>query len=320
MKPLITGGLGVNGAVTARLMVKDGLRPVLMDNRMDLTLMGDIKDQVDIVIGDICDKDALEKAVDQHGVTHIAHLAALMPEPAEADPRLAIRVGAEGTINVLEVARAKNIKRVVFTSSKAAYGEISGEYAPPACKPVREDHAKEPADLYGSIKVCCEELGRYYRETYGIEFIALRFVSIYGPGKEARHGPLSFYGQLIEKARSGEKWEIPQGGDQLNDAVYVGDVARAVYLAVKAPTPKDWTFNIGTGKASTPREFLNAAAKLFPNHKINLGSGPSKLGRSKQSYCVFDISAAERNLGYEPAYDVDRGVRDYVATLERLGR
>jgi UDP-glucose 4-epimerase len=320
MKPLITGGLGVNGAVTARLMVKDGLRPVLMDNRMDLTLMGDIKDQVDIVIGDICDKDALEKAVDQHGVTHIAHLAALMPEPAEADPRLAIKVGTEGTINVLEVARAKNIKRVVFTSSKAAYGEISGEYAPPACKPVREDHAKEPADLYGSIKVCCEELGRYYRETYGIEFIALRFVSIYGPGKEARHGPLSFYGQLIERARSGEKWEIPQGGDQLNDAVYVGDVGRAVYLALKAPTPKEWIFNIGTGKASTPRDFLNAAAKLFPNQKISLGPGPSKLGRSKQSYCVFDISAAERNLGYEPAYDVDRGVRDYVATLERLGR
>jgi UDP-glucose 4-epimerase len=272
------------------------------------------------VIGDICDKDALEKAVDQHGVTHIAHLAALMPEPAEADPRLAIKVGTEGTINVLEVARAKNIKRVVFTSSKAAYGEISGEYAPPACKPVREDHAKEPADLYGSIKVCCEELGRYYRETYGIEFIALRFVSIYGPGKEARHGPLSFYGQLIERARSGEKWEIPQGGDQLNDAVYVGDVGRAVYLALKAPTPKEWIFNIGTGKASTPRDFLNAAAKLFPNQKISLGPGPSKLGRSKQSYCVFDISAAERNLGYEPAYDVDRGVRDYVATLERLGR
>jgi len=320
MKILITGGLGVNGAVTARLMVKDGLRPVLMDNRKDVTLMGDIEDQVDIVIGDICDQAALEKAIDQHGVTHIAHLAALMPEPAEADPRLAIKVGADGTINVLEAARTKNIKRVVFTSSKAAYGEISGEYAPPACKPVGEDHPKEPADLYGSIKVCCEELGRYYRETYGIEFIALRFVSIYGPGKEARHGPLSFYGQLIEKARSGEKWDIPQGGDQLNDAVYVGDVGRAVYLALKAPAPKEWTFNIGTGKASTPRDFLNAAAKLFPNHKINLGPGPSKLGRSKQSYCVFDISAAEKDLGYEPAYDVDRGVRDYVATLERLGR
>ena len=210
MNVLITGGLGVNGAVTARLMVKDGLRPVLMDNRMDLTLMGDIKDQVDIVIGDICDQAALEKAVDDYHVTHIAHLAALMPEPAEANPRLAVKVGTDGTINVLEVARAKNIKRVVFTSSKAAYGEITGEYAPPNCKPVREDYPKQPADLYGSMKVCCEELGRYYRETYGIEFIALRFVSIYGPGKEARHGPLSFYGQLIEKARSGENGTSPR--------------------------------------------------------------------------------------------------------------
>ncbi len=320
MKVLITGGLGVNGAVTARLMVQDGVRPVLMDNRMDLTLMGDIKDHVDIVIGDICDQAGLEKAVDDYQITHIAHLAALMPEPAETDPRLGVKVGVDGTINVLEAARTKKIQRVVFTSSKAAYGEIAGDYAPPTCKPVREDFPKHPADLYGSIKVCCEELGRYYRGTYGIEFIALRFVSIYGPGKEARHGPLSFYGQLIEKARSGEPWVIPQGGDQLNDAVYVGDVGRAIYLALKAPRPSEWTFNIGTGKTSTPREFLNAAAKLFPNHKIQLGPGPSKLGRSKQSYCVFDISAAERYIGYEPAYDVARGVRDYVATLERLGR
>jgi UDP-glucose 4-epimerase len=320
MRVLITGGLGVNGAVTARLMAQDGLRPVLLDNRMDLTLMGDIKGQVDIVIADICDQGTLEKAVDDYKITHIAHLAALMPEPAEANPRLGVRVGVEGTTNVLEVARAKKIERVVFTSSKAAYGEIIGEYAPPMCKPVREDYPKQPADLYGSIKVCCEELGRYYRETYGIEFIALRFVSIYGPGKEARHGPLSFYGQLIEKARSGEKWAIPQGGDQLNDAVYVGDVARSVYLAIKASTPRDWTFNIGTGRAWTPRDFLDAAAKLYPDHRIELGPGPSKLGRSKQSYCVFDISAAKKHIGYEPAYDVERGVRDYVATLERLGR
>jgi nucleoside-diphosphate-sugar epimerase len=116
------------------------------------------------------------------------------------------------------------------------------------------------------------------------------------------------------------KWVIPEGGDQLNDAVYVGDVGRAVYLALKAPTPKEWTFNIGTDKASTPREFLSAAAKLFPNHKIDLGPGPSKLGRSKQSYCIFDISAAQRNIGYEPAYTVEQGVKDYVETLDRLGR
>ena len=320
MRVLITGGMGVNGAVTARLMVEEGLRPVLLDNRADFSLIQDIKDRVDCVEADVCDPQALEKIVDDYKITHIAHLAALMPEPAEANPRLGIRVGVDGTVNILEVARVKNIKRVVFTSSKAVYGEILGDYAPPICKPVREDHPKHPADLYGTIKVCCEEVGTYYRETYGMEFIALRFVSINGPGKEARHGPLSFYGQLIERARRGEAWVVPQGGDQLNDVVYVGDVARAIYLALKAEKPSAWTFNIGTGRAATPREFLDAAAKLFPTHRIELGPGPSKLGRSKQSYCVFDISAAKKELGYEPAYDVERSVRDYVATLDRLGR
>jgi UDP-glucose 4-epimerase len=320
MKVMITGGMGVNGAVTARLMVQEGARPVLLDNRMDLTLMGDIKDKVDLVVGDICDRALLEKTVDQFQITHIAHLAALMPEPAEADPRLGIKVGVDGTVNVLEVARGKNIKRVVFTSSKAVYGEINGAEGPPSYKPVREDYRKIPADLYGTIKVCCEEIGRYYRDTYGIEFIALRYVSIYGPGKEARHGPLSFYGQLIERARRGEKWVIPQGGDQLNDAVYVGDVARSVICALKAERSDVWQFNIGTGRAWTPRDFLNVAAKLFPKHQIELGPGPSALGRSKQSYCVFDISAASKHIGYKPAYDVERGVRDYVATLDRLGR
>lgn len=320
MKVLITGGMGVNGAVTARLMVRKGFRPVLLDNRMDLSLMRDLKDRVDCVEADVCDQCALETIIADYQITHIAHLAALMPEPAEANPRLGIRVGIDGTVNVLEVARARNIKRVVFTSSKAVYGEICGEHGPPNFKPVREDHPKHPADLYGTIKVCCEEIGKYYRETYGIEFIALRYVSIYGPGKEARHGPLSFYGQLIEKARQGEKWVIPQGGDQLNDAVYVGDVARSVYLALNAERPGEWAFNIGTGKLWTPRHFLNAAGRLFPNHQIELGPGPSKLGRSKQSYCVFDISAAEKHLGYKPAYDVEAGVRDYIATLALIGR
>ena len=113
MKFLITGGMGVNGAVAARLMVRDGLRPLLMDNRVDYTLIEDIKNQVDIVTGDICDQAVLEKAVDDYKVTHIAHLAALMPEPAEANPRLAVRVSFDGLINILEVARAKGINRVV---------------------------------------------------------------------------------------------------------------------------------------------------------------------------------------------------------------
>ena len=120
MNVLITGGMGVNGAVTARLMVKERLRPVLLDNRMDFSLMRDIQDQVDCVEADVCDQQALGKIVDDYKVTHIAHLAALMPEPAEANPRLGIKVGVDGTVNVLEVARAKNIKRHLFRQLSSA--------------------------------------------------------------------------------------------------------------------------------------------------------------------------------------------------------
>lgn len=318
MNVLITGGLGVNGAATARLLVQRGQRPVLLDNRMDTTLVDDIRDEVDIVIGDITDPAAVEDVVASHSITHIAHLAALMPGPSEADPRLAGRVGVDGLLNVLETARTNGIERVVFTSSKAVYGEITGVNAPPTLEPMNEDHPKRPIDLYGSIKVACEELGRYYRERRGVQFVALRFASIYGPGKESRHGPLSFYGQLIERARSGEHWDIAEGGDQRNEAMYVGDVARAIHAALTAQALKAWTYNIGTGRTSTPSEFLAAAEKLFPKHNIQLGRGSGSLGRTTQTYSLFDIGAARRELGYEPAFDVERGVRDYVATLDRL--
>lgn len=320
MKVLITGGAGVNGAATARLLVSEGQRPVLLDNRMDLSLISDIKNDVDLVEGDILDPQGLERVVAGFEITHIAHLAALMPGPAESNPRLAVKVGVEGTANVLEIARAHKISRVVFTSSKAVYGEILGEFGHPEFVPIKEEHPKNPADLYGVIKVCCEELGSYYRDRYGVQFVVLRFSTIYGPGKEARHGAYSFYGQLIEKAMAGEEVVLPEGGDQLNDTVYVGDVARSIVLALlarRAEKLKRWVFNIGTGRGSTPRQFVAVLKSLFPQSKIEIGPGPSALGRTKQSYCIFDISAARDHLGYSPAYDVERGVRDYIQTIQK---
>lgn len=318
MNVLITGGTGVNGAELARLLLSKGDRPVLFDNRMDFSLIADIKEKVDLVEGDVLDPEALRRAISNHRITHIAHLAALMPDPAEANPRTAVKVSAEGTVNVLEAARAYEIPRVVFTSSKAVYGEIVGDCGHPKFVPVREDHPQKPADLYGAIKVCCETIGNYYRERYGVEFISLRFASIYGPGKEVRHGALSFYGQLIEKVMCGEEVDLPEGGDQLNDVMYVGDVALSIWLALRVERLNHWTFNIGTGRGSTPREFAAVLKSLFPQARMEIGPGPSRLGRSKSSYCIFDISAASAHLGYAPLYDVERGVRDYVETIRRL--
>ncbi len=318
MNVLITGGMGVNGAVLARLLVSRGLRPVLLDNRMDLSLITDIKNDVELVQGDILDPLGLEKIVTDNKISHIAHLAALMPGPAESDPRLAMKVGVDGTVNVLEVARARKIQRVVFTSSKAVYGEITGEQTHPDYVPVFEFQPQKPVDLYGVIKICCETLGNYYRERYGVEFVSLRFSSIYGPGKQARHGVLSLYGQLIEDVMSGKKVVIPCGGDQYNDALYVGDVARAIFLALKTESPQQWTFNIGTGRGVTLRDFAQVLETIFPSARIEIGPGLDFRKGEKQSYCVFNISKAKEQLGYSAEYDLERGIKDYIETIRRL--
>lgn len=318
MKILITGGMGVNGAVTARLLVAEGHRPVLLDNRLDLSLIGDIAQKVELVEGDILDAEDLDKRVGDFEITHIAHLAALMPGPAEADPRLGIRVGVDGTLNVLEVARHRKVQRVVFTSSKAVYGEITGRHAAPDYAPVDESHVQTPADLYGVIKVCCETLGNYYHRRYGVDFVALRFGSIYGPGKQARHGVLSLYGQMIEDVMAGKGFSVASGGDQLNEALYVGDVARSVILALKAESPSQRVFNIGTGEGVTLQDFARVLRSLYPDAKIDIGPGLDFRKGEKKSYCIFDISRARQHLGFEPEFSLEAGIRDYIRTIHSL--
>ena len=318
MKVLITGGTGVNGAAAARLLVSRGQRPVLLDVRADLSLIADIADRVEVVTGDVLDGAALREAAAAHAVTHIAHMAALMPGPAEANPRLAVAVGVDGTLNVLEAARACNVRRVVYTSSNAFIGDIRGRHGHPDFAPLDESHPPDPSDLYGVTKVCSETLGAYYRRRYGVEFVALRYPSIYGPGKLARHGVLALYGKIIEDAMAGRDVAVPRGGDQRNDVVYVGDVARSVALALEAGGLTRWTFNVGTGRGVTLKDFGAVLGRMFPDVRIDIGPGLDFRDGYKQSYCVFDIGRAREQLGYEPQYDLEAGVRDYVERVRRL--
>ena len=319
MKTLITGGTGVNGAATARLLVSRGQRPVLLDNRVDMSLIADIMNDVDVVTGDILDGPRLQEVVAAHGISHIVHMAALMPGPAEANPGLAIAIGVDGTLNVLEAARACNIQRVVYTSSNAFIGDVRGKHGHPDFVPLDESLPPNPADMYGVTKVCSETLGNYYRKRYDVDFVALRYPSIYGPGKLARHGVLALYGKVIEDAIAGREFSIPRGGDQRNDVVYVGDVAHSIVLALNAEGLTQGTFNIGTGRGVTLKDFADVLKRMFPEAKIDIGSGLDFREGYKQSYCVFDIAKAREQLGYEPQYDLERGIGDYVESIRRLG-
>ena len=317
---LVTGGLGVNGSSVTRQLVAAGHVPVVLENRPDLSLVADIADRFPVVTGDITDLDFLVDAVRDHAVDRIVHMAALMPGQVQADPHLGFVVNALGAVNVFEAARRTGVARVVFTSSKAAYGEIvAPEHRHPVYEPIREDHPSRPVIVYDVCKVAAEGMGRNCRRDHGIEFAALRFGTIFGPGKLVRHGKVSILSQILESAAAGVPVSIPRGGDQGDDMVYVEDVAAGVVQAVLAERLDHDTYNVASGRVSTLHDFAAAVRATFPDAVIEIGPGLDYLQMGVDYYSVFDLSRARADFGYEPQFDLAAGVRHYVETMRRLG-
>src|SRR5207244_1755212 len=143
-------GMGVIGAETSRKFVKEGYRPVIFARHRDESLIGDIVDRVDIELGDVLDMPRILQAIKKHKVTHVVHSAAFVGAVSAANPALSVQVNVMGLVNVLEAARALDVKRVVYTSSKGIYGPALGEYGAPTYKPVAEDHPKNPKPIHDS--------------------------------------------------------------------------------------------------------------------------------------------------------------------------
>lgn len=318
MTILLTGGMGAIGSWVARELVEAGQRPILYDARADFTLIPDLEGRVEVVMGDLLDLPHLLRTVLERKVERILHLAAVMPPQAQANPYLGFQVNALGTVHVLEAARIGGVRRVVYTSSKGVYGPIGGEHGHPTYRPLPEDYPARPNSVYGATKLLGEHMGFNYRRNYGLDFVALRFGSTYGPGKLARHGVVGLQSRIIEAAMAGQETHIPQGGEQVDDLVYNADTARAVVLACFTEGPEHRVFNIATGVGSTLLDLAVAVKKLFPQAVIEVGPGLDYYGGGG-GYSVFDISRAGRELGYASRYSLEAGVEHYVNAMRRLG-
>lgn len=319
MNILVTGGLGVNGAWITRQLLNEGHRPVIYENRIDTSLVRDIADKLDIVMGDILDIASIIRVLKEYKIGRIIHMAALMPGPAQSNQLTGFRVNALGTVNVLEASRIMGIERVVFASSKGVYAPFTGDYGYPTYRPVDEDYPQRPASMmvYGAAKIVSELMGISYSKDYHLEFIALRCGGIYGPGKSARHGPIAIHGNMIENAMTGRPTRIPRGGDEKDDVIYVKDYANAVVLAGFAKPVKHHIFNIGSGKAYSLHDFANAIKRIYPEAIFEIGPGLDYRNMPGR-YCVMDFSRAKEELGFTPKFSVDDGVRDYVESMRQL--
>lgn len=318
MNILLTGGLGVNGAWVTRKLVERGYRPVVLENRVDMSLIGDdIECKIQIVETDITDLDGLIQICRTHKIRRIVHMAALITG-IQSDMLRGFEVNATGTVKVLEAASQTGVERVVFTSSRSAYGHIDGAYAHPLYQPITEDHPQRPFLVYDVCKVASEGMGRNYARMRGLQFIALRFAQIYGPGKLQRHGPYGLFSRLVESPLAGRPVHIPRGGEQRDDVIYVDDIAEAIVLAVLHPRPAYDAYNISRGIGTTLHDFAEAVRKVVPEAQIEIGGGLDYHGLGA-SYCgVMDNTRARTDLGFVPRFDLDRGVAHYVETMRRL--
>ena len=325
-KVFVTGGNGVNGIWIVRDLLAQGDQVVVYDQRFDDPMLADVKDDVEFIRGDVRDYPALVRALKSSGADSIIHLAVFIGF-GQPEPFTMYEVNASSTVNILEAAVACGVDRVVYTSSKAAYGIVPKQHGHPNYLPITEDviGAPFPADLstffsiYGIGKLVGEGMGMNYHHVHGVDFYALRFGTIVAPGKLVRHGPVSIHSTLIENAMLGRATTIKQGREQKDDIMYVKDVAQGVVKALGAEKAESGTYNIGTGVGNSPQDMADAIQRLYPDSVIDIGPGTDYMGMGVDAFCVFNIDKAGEQLGYRPEYDLDATVNDYIAMMEKYG-
>jgi UDP-glucose 4-epimerase len=305
MTTLVTGGRGFVGRRVVDQLLAAG-EAVVTYNR-DYTV--DDRPGLTPVLGELFDISRLTATLREYGVERIIHTAAQSHPGVSIDvPVTTFAANADGTLAVFEAARMTNVPRVVNFSSEAAIGTTSLDGL------VTEDVALKPATVYGVTKVTGELLGSVYTALYGVEVVSLRVTEVYGPGLWMP----SLLGDMIRAGLRGVPFTLPAGGDHPFQFVHVEDVATAARLAASTTDPARSIYHISGGRVTTVTETAELLTALLPGFQFDIGPGylPAwdLLGQ-------FDLSAAARDLGYHPQWELERGLAqqiDFLRSAEEL--
>lgn len=294
MKVLITGG---SGQLASYLFEE-------MGSKHDVT-GADIRAPVHppaigrVIKADIRDVDAMTSAA--KGCDAIVHTAAQVSvQRSTEDPSGDADTNVMGTIGVLRAAVAAGVRRFVYISSAAAYGD-------PQRAPVDESHPLMPKSFYGASKLCGEHYVRAFGSTFGLEWIVIRPFNFYSP----RADPTSPYSGVITKfaqaVRGGRPLRIEGDGLQTRDFLHARDVARMVSMAVTSEVT-DQTFNCGSGDGTSIKDLAETFSTIFPG-KVTVENAPPRTSDIRDS--VAEVSRAKRVLGFETRIGLEEGLRGF---------
>lgn len=297
MKVLITGGAGFIGLHFVEKLLNEKMEVVIVDN-----LSSGNKDripksaafyEVDIEELSIENIFAIEKP------DYVVHLAAQVSVPVSMKNPLAdCLTNIAGTVNLLQNCVKYNVKKFIFASSAAVYGE-------PVYLPIDEDHPQHPISFYSLSKQTSEQYIKLYAKHFGLNHSILRFANVYGPGQNA-HGEAGvisiFLNSIFEQIPP-----ILYGGEQTRDFVYVKDVADGLYSALH--NGRNRTFNISTNSETKINELLILMLKKV-NTNLTPVIKPQREGDIGQSR--LDNTKALTELHWIPRYSLDKGLQETI--------
>ena len=293
MRALVTGGAGFIGSHVVEALLARGDDVTVLDS-LATGKRENLARGAELRVGDI--RSDAGAAFDAARPEVCFHLAAQADVGTSVErPDYDADVNVIGTLRVLDAARRHGTQVVFSSTGGAIYGECE--------RPAREDDPRQPLSPYGTSKLAGEEYLATWNRLHGTKHVALRLANVYGPRQLAKleGGVVAIF---MERLSTGESVRIFGDGEQTRDFVYVGDVVGAMLAAVGRP---GGVFNVGTGVETS----VNA---LFETCRRVAGSdaapeyAPARPGDVLRS--VLDPGRAERELGWRPQYDLERGVRE----------
>jgi nucleoside-diphosphate-sugar epimerase len=312
MSVLITGGSGLIGSTLARMLTADDEQVFVFDRAIATARFSGIEKRVTMVRGELGTFSHVLDAVKRARPEVIYHLGAMLSIPANDDPAGAFASNVQGTFHVLEAARLLEVPRVRFTSTVATFGiDIDA----PA---IGDRTLQRPTTLYGTTKLFGELTGRFYRTRYGLDFRAVRFPSIVGPGATVPH--VSIYNAwAVEKAVRGEPYTIFVEPRIRCALMYFKDAARSLrVLDAAAPEAVKTTCYTLAGITPVPSaaELASAIVARYPSARLEFKPDRFAMDfHEKLQGLGYDDSRARSELGWEPAFSLEAMIADFGEEL-----
>lgn len=314
MATMITGGAGFIGSCLAKLLIDEGERPVLFDIAPVQGPLTELDGRFIFERGSLAHLPVVMDCVERHAIDRIFHLGGMLSLPSEQNPWGAFDANVVGTYNILEAARIKKMRQVVYGSTIATYSkDIQGGT-------IDDRTIQRPSSFYGITKTFGELTGRWYHRRFGLDFRGVRLPSIVGPGAKTAH--MSIYNAwAIEYSIKGLPYTLNCDPETRCPALYYKDAAMALKGLASADSSRIRTrvYNIaGITPPFSASELVKVIGKRIPEAQLSFNPDPVvvELLRELGALKISD-ECARQEWGWQLAYPLEAMVDDFISEFEK---